>query len=92
MVGIREAESLPDKITNDEIHYMLAPPSANASAISTDFVRLLRPIYKPLPFALRAQRRCDVNDYSPLPQFIRGRHNSHICLNQTIRSHWIDLL
>jgi hypothetical protein len=25
MVGIREAESLPDKITNDEIHYAARP-------------------------------------------------------------------
>jgi hypothetical protein len=57
MVGIREAESLPDKITNDEIHYAPALPSASDSAISTDFVRLLRPIYNPLSFATCAQRR-----------------------------------
>ena len=56
MVGVREAEPLPDNITNDKIHYMLAPPSAYASAISTDFVRLLRPIYKPLSFATCAKR------------------------------------
>ena len=51
MVGVRKAEPLPDNITNDEIHYALALPSAYASAISTDFVRLLRPIYNSLPFA-----------------------------------------
>ena len=51
MVGICKTEPLPDDITNDEIHYMLDLPSADASAISTDFVRLLRPIYKPLSFA-----------------------------------------
>ena len=54
MIGIRKAETLPNNITDDKIHYMLAPPSASASAISTDFVRLLRPIYKPLSFATRA--------------------------------------
>ena len=54
MVGIRKAEALADKITNYKIHYMLALPSADASAISTDFVRLLRPIYNPLSFAPRA--------------------------------------
>ena len=103
MVGIRKSKSLPNNITNGEIHYALAfPPvkkvpslpflmtkpqtssmrtdsravsnatskrlanirtlgkiaaslyfptrisSASASAISTDFVRLLRPIYNPL--------------------------------------------
>lgn len=57
MVGVRKAEPLPDDITNDEIHYMLALPSASAPAISTDFVRLLRPIYKPLSCATRALRR-----------------------------------
>ena len=109
MVGVREAEALPDDIADDEIHYALVLPpdkkvpalpflmtkpqtssmrtdsravsnatskrlanirtlgkiaaslyfptrmsSADASAISTDFVRLLRPIYNPLSFAPRA--------------------------------------
>ena len=54
MIGIRKAETLPNNITDDKIHYMLALPSASASAISTDFVRLLRPIYNPLSFAPRA--------------------------------------
>ena len=54
VVGIRKAEPLPNNITNDEIHYALALPSASASAISADFVRLLRPIYNPLSFAPRA--------------------------------------
>ena len=54
MIGIRKAEALPYNITNDEIHYILALPSADASAISTDFVRLLRPIYNPPSFATRA--------------------------------------
>ena len=57
MVGVRKPEALPDDIANDEIHYVLALPSASASAISTDFVRLLRPIYKPLSFAPRARLR-----------------------------------
>jgi len=53
MVGVRKAEALPDNITNDEIHYMLALPSADVSAISNEFVRLLRPIYNPLSLATR---------------------------------------
>lgn len=53
MIGVRKPEPLPDKITNDKIHYMLALSSADASAISTDFVRLLRPIDNPLSFAPR---------------------------------------
>jgi hypothetical protein len=53
VIWIRESEFLPNNITDDKIHYMLALPSADASAISTDFVRLLRPIYKPLSFATR---------------------------------------
>ncbi len=47
MVGICKAEALPDDIANNEIHYALVLPSASASAISTDFVLLLQPIYKP---------------------------------------------
>lgn len=54
MVGVRKAEPLPDDIADDEIHYALVLPSASASAISADFVRLLRPIYNPLSFAPRA--------------------------------------
>ena len=54
VIWIRESESLPNNITDDKIHYMLALPSADASAISADFVRLLRPIYRPLSFATRA--------------------------------------
>ena len=55
-IGIRKAETPTDNITNDKIHYKLVLPSADASAISTDFVRLLRPIYKPLSFATCAKR------------------------------------
>ena len=54
MIGIRKTKTMPNNITYDKIHYMLALPSADASAISTDFVRLLRPIYNPLSFAPRA--------------------------------------
>ena len=75
MVGIRKAETLPNNITDDKIHYMLALPSASASAISTDFVRLLRPIYKPLSFAARVYRR---------------RGLSHNCRATTMESHRQD--
>ena len=61
MVGIRKAKTLPNNITDDKIHYMLALPSADASAISTDFVRLLRPIYKPL--SCHARISDGVTDY-----------------------------
>ncbi len=54
MIWIRESESLPNNITDDKIHYMLVLPSADASAINTDFVRLFQPIYNPLSFATRA--------------------------------------
>ena len=48
MVGIRKAETLPDDIANDEIHYALVLPSASASAISTAFVLLIQSIHNPL--------------------------------------------
>ena len=47
MVGIRKAEPLPDKITNDKIHYCNLLPllvaSSISSAISTAFVLLTCP-------------------------------------------------
>ena len=92
-VGIRKAEPLPDKI-NQRQNPLYACPSLRRRLRNQHRLRssLTTHLQTSLFRYMRAQRRCDVNDYSPLPQFIRGRHNSHICLNQTIRSHWIDLL